>query len=160
MPITREKIIQKSNITEKMPVGLNIKYAVSAFGDGKEITEDSLDKLLKKISKGKNLGVYLSQDPYLEGNYMSIEIDNGWIVLQYVENDGTKDACFYSSFNPDYLDSKEEAPMECSDGQSVILMRYTMHDFGLAAKCVEYFVRTGKLYSGMDWLKEWTDWDK
>lgn len=159
MPVKSEKIIPKSNIPEEMPSGLYIKYMVAASGEEKEITEDSLEQLIKKIHKSNKLGICLSQDSDLDGDYMQIEIDNDWIFLQYVENDGTKDACFYSSFDPEYLDSQMEAPMKCSDGQSVILMRYTMHDLKLAAKCVEYFVRTGKLYSGMAWLKGWMEWE-
>lgn len=159
MPTVHEKIIPKNNNSKEMPSGLYIKYMVEGFGDEKEITEDGLRQLIREIHNGKKMGIYLSQNFELEGEYMQIEIDNGMIFLQYVENDGTKDACFYSSFDPDYLDSKAEAPMECSDGQSVILMRYTMRDLELAAKCVEYFVRTGKLYSGMAWLKGWTEWE-
>lgn len=124
------------------------------------MTEDSLGRLVWQIRKGEKLGIYLSQDPYLEEDYMQIEMDLGLIMIQYVKNVGLKEECFYSSFDPDYLDSKEESPRECSDGQSVILMRYTMHSPELAAKCVEYFVRTGKLYSGMDWLKGWTEEEK
>jgi len=159
MPINREEIIKAVDRLEEMPSGLHIKYAVSAFGNEKEITEDSLSHLTMKIKKCKNLGIFLSQDSDLEGDHMHIEIDNNWISLQYIENDGTKDACFYSSFNSAYLDSEEESPMRCSDGQSIILTRYTMHDSELVAKCVEYFVRTGNLYSGMSWLKGWTDWE-
>ncbi|MBO5145034.1 MAG: hypothetical protein J6C19_05810 [Lachnospiraceae bacterium] len=159
MPTKHEKIIPKNDNPEEMPSGLYMKYAIAIFGDEKEITEDGLKQLNDKIHKGKKLGIYLSQDCDLEGDYMQIEADNGRIFLQYVRNDGMKDACFYSSFDPDYLDSETEAPIECSDGQSIILMRYTMQDMELAAKCVEYFVRTGKLYSGMAWLKGWTEWD-
>ncbi|MCI8866983.1 MAG: hypothetical protein HFE61_02385 [Anaerotignum sp.] len=90
---------------------------------------------------------------------MQIEIDKGLIFLQYVENPGTKEECSYSSFHPDYLDSEEESPMRCSDGQSIILMRYTMSNPQLAAKCVEYFVRTGKLCPEMAWLKGWRVWE-
>ncbi|MBP3459422.1 MAG: hypothetical protein J6K58_09445 [Lachnospiraceae bacterium] len=160
MPVNHEKIIPKSDIPQEMPQGLSVKYEVTAFGDAKEITEESLSQLVKKIHNGEKLGIYLSSDPYLEEDYMQIEIDHGLIMLQYVKNDGLKDGCFYVSFDPEYLDSKEESPMECSDGQSVILMRYTMRNPESAAKCVEYFVRTGKLYSGMDWLKGWTEWEE
>ena len=50
-------------------------------------------------------------------------------------------------------DSEEEAPIQASDGQSIILMKYTMRDRDLAAKCVEWYIHTGEPYPGMDWLK-------
>ncbi len=154
-----ETIIQAEDRSVKMPTGLHIKYMTSAFDGGKEITEYSLKQLIKKIQSGQNLGVYLFQDPELEENYMQLEMDNGLIFLQYVKDPCTKDECFYSSFDPACLDSKEEAPMSCSDGQSVILKRNTMKDTKLAARCVEYFVRTGKLYPAMTWLKGWQVWE-
>lgn len=49
----------------------------------------------------------------------------------------------------------EKSTIECSDGQSVILKKYTMHDRELAADCAELFIRTGGHYPGMEWLKFW-----
>lgn len=159
MSIQHEEIMKAEEWLEEMPSDLHIKYMISAFGNEEEITDEGLDHLVRKIKECQNLGIYLSQDPNLEGDHLHIEIDHNWIFLQYLEHDGTKDACFYSSFNSAYLDSEEESPMRCSDGQSIILKRYTMHDSKMAARCVEYFVRTGNLYSGMSWLKGWTDWE-
>lgn len=153
-----EKVIQIDDNNEMLQ-GLCIKYMSSAYGKKTEITEDSLKHLLKKIRKGQNQGIFLFQDPDFEDSYMQIEIDKGLIFLQYVENPGTKEECSYSSFHLDYLDSDEESPMRCSDGQSIILMRYTMSNPQLAAKCVEYFVRTEKLCPEMAWLKGWRVWE-
>ncbi len=150
---SKEEIFRPEN-SEETPEGLYIKYIVSGVDyNTDEITEENLKEFIYKIRNGDNLGYYLSQDPDLEDSYMLIETDDGDICLQYVEHLGTSEECFYSSFDPEYLESDEESSMECSDGQSIILKRYIMRDFELAAKCVEYFVRTGKLYSGMDWLK-------
>ncbi len=153
-----EEVIQIDENNE-MPLGLCIKYMSSAYGGKREITEDSLKHLLKKIRKGQNLGVFLFQDPDFEDSYMQIEIDKELIFLQYVDSPGTQEECSYSSFQPDFLDSEEESPMCCSDGQSIILMRYTMQNPQLAAKCVEYFVRTGRLCPEMAWLKSWQVWE-
>lgn len=78
----------------------------------------------------------------------------------YVANDGSKDYYCCGCFDPDYLDSDEESPMVPGDCQSVISKRYIMYDPELAADCIEYFARTGELYPGMAWLKEFTDWDE
>lgn len=128
-------------------------YMISAFGEEEELTKESLKRLTDSVLRGGPLGVYLADDVELGDRYMQVEAGCGLVMLQIVENDGTKEARFYSSFNPEYLDSDEESPIECSDGQSVILMRYTMRDLNLAAKCVEYFARTQLPYPGMSWLK-------
>lgn len=60
---------------------------------------------------------------------------------------------FWTCFDPDYLDSNEEAPIEPSDGQSVFPLKCTMQDRELAAKCVEWYAHTCEPYPGMDWLK-------
>lgn len=152
----KEQVIQVKDDLGEMPSGIYIKYISSVFGDEQELSEARLEALIREIRNAEGVGVILGQDPDMEEDYMSIEIDQGLICFQYIQNIGTVDECFYSSFNPAYLDSEEESPINCSDGQSIILMRYTMQDPELAAKCVEYFARTGKLYPGMDWLKsEW-----
>lgn len=149
-----QEIIPKKEIPEEMPSGLCVKSMFSAFGEEEAITEESLKRLIDAIRRGNKLGVYLADNAdFWTDKYMQIEIDRGLAMLQLVENDGTADACFYASFDPDYLDSAKKSPMECSDGQSVILMRYTMRDLELAAKCAEYFARTGERYPGMSWLK-------
>lgn len=147
-----EMVIQPESEEEKS-TELSIKYAEYALGRRKEITEESLKRILKKIRKGEKQGLYLFDDP--EGSYMQIEIDKGLILLQYVESPGTQEESSYSLFNPSYLESEEESPMRCSDGQSIVLMRYTVTDTELVAKCVEYFVRSGKLYPETAWLKGW-----
>ena len=64
-----------------------------------------------------------------------------------------EDEAFYSSFNPAYLDSDEESNTGTIYG-SFMQLRYTMQDPKLAAKCVEYFARTGEPYPGAAWLTE------
>lgn len=152
-----ETIIPKGEIPT-MPSILQTIYTFSAFGDGGErLTEDALKKLVKNIRKAKRLSVFLCPDSdietALEEEYMQVEIDSGWIFIQYVVKDGCGDGYCCSCFDPDYLESDEESPMVPGDGQSVILKRYTMHDPKLAADCAEYYARTGRLYPGMEWLK-------
>lgn len=145
-----EKIIQVEG-PEDMPQEICIRSLCDAFGQEEELTEARLTALLQQIRGGKSLGIYLSNN--LEEGYFQLELNRGWICMQLVQELGTSRECFYSSFDPAYLDSDEESPMECSDGQSIILMRYIMHDLELAARCVEYYARTGWLYPGTRWLK-------
>ena len=98
------------------------------------------------------LGAVLSC-PDRGGNYFEIEVNPSWIAFQYVVNIGMEDEEFYTSFNPDYLDSDEESDTDTIYG-SYMQLRYTMQDPKLAAKCVEYFARTGELYPGAAWLAE------
>ena len=153
----KEQVIQVKDDLGEMPSGIYIKYISTVFEEGQELSEARLEELIREIRNEEGMGVILGQDPDMEENHMYIDIDQGLICFQYIQNIGTVDECFYSSFNPAYLDSEEESPINCSDGQSIILMRYTMQNPELAAKCVEYFARTGKLYPGMDWLK--CEWD-
>lgn len=74
------------------------------------------------------------------------------IFLQIVES-YEKKTC-WACFDPDYLDSDEEAPIEPSDGSSIFPMACTMQDRELAAKCVEWYAHTCEPYPGMDWLKQ------
>lgn len=167
MPVHKQSVIPEGKTPEKMQEGIKALYLSDLLGNlsgrlgsyGKKITEEDLSVLMEYIQNKKDLGILLDKEPDLEGDYMQVEISNNLIFLQYIENNLTSDECAYSCFNPDYIDSDEWSPMDAADGQSIILMRYTMDDPELAAKCVEYFVRTEKLYPGMAWLKNWTSYE-
>jgi len=154
----KETIIPKGEVPEKMPSGLQVLYTFNAFGrDGEQLTEASLKKLMKSIRKSKKISIFLcpnsDMETALEEEYMSLEVEPGWISFEYVIRDTYPDGYFCSCFDPDYLDSDEESPMIPGDGQSIILKKYTMHDPELAANCIEYYARTRQLYPGMAWLK-------
>ena len=78
------------------------------------------------------------------------------LSLEYRIEQGIEDVnpeIWYSSFDINYLNSEEVSPIECSDGQSEILKKYTIHNVKLAADCIEWFIRTSEPYPGMEWLK-------
>ena len=159
MSKSKTTIIPKQDPPPAMPSGLQILYTFDAFGhDGKQLTEASLKKLVQKVQKGENVSVYLcpsdDMETAIEEEYFQVEIDNRWIAIQYVVEDTSPDGYYCSCFDPDFLDSDEESPMVPGDRQSVIPKKYTMHDPKLAAECVEYYARTGKLYPGMEWLRQ------
>lgn len=159
MSKSKTTIIPKQDPPPAMPSGLQILYTFDAFGhDGQQLTEASLKKLVQKVQKGENVSVYLcpsdDMETAIEEEYFQVEIDNRWIAIQYVVEDTSPDGYYCSCFDPDFLDSDEESPMVPGDRQSVIPKKYTMHDPALAAKCVEYYARTGKLSPGMEWLRQ------
>ena len=86
-----------------------------------------------------------------EEGFLMMESSSDLIFLQIwdAETD-TAWACF----DPELLESNEEAPITPSDGQSVFPLKCTMRDRELAAKCVEWYAHTCEPYPGMDWLKD------
>jgi len=50
--------------------------------------------------------------------------------------------------------------MECSDGQSIIYRKYTTADKDAVMTAMEYFLRTGKLWNGIPWMKSWQEWEE
>ena len=153
-----EEIVKKSK-TPALPDRIWIKYGNWEFhtGEHKEIrdlSENDVTGIVEKVRSGLCSSLYLTpdEDGEMEEGFFQLESagGDGLIFLQISkEEERTAWACF----DPDYLDSDGEAPIEPSDGQSVIPMKCTMRDWELAAKCVEWYVRTGEPYPGMDWLK-------
>ena len=152
-----ETIISAGNSVKRFPTGLQELY-LDVCENGQppichqRLTENNLEWLIRKIHKRKTLGASLSC-PDRNEDYFEIEVNSSWIAFQYVVNNGMEDEAFYSSFNPDYLDSGEESSTSTIYG-SFMQLRYTIQDPKLAAKCVEYFARTGELYPGAAWLTE------
>lgn len=154
----KQTILPAKAFSEKMPSGLQELYLTDEAGHNEQkLTEQNLKQVLKKIHSRKTFEIYLWWNPNAEGDFFEIEVNKSWIAFQYVIGDGTGDCHFYSSFDPAYLDSDEESETGTIYG-SFMPLRYTMHDPALAAKCVEYFARTGKLYPGTAWLL--TQWDQ
>ncbi len=156
MLFKRQTILPADNSPVKFPAGLQDLY-LEEYGDKvkrdiEKLTEENLKELLKRIRRRKTEEAYLWWNPNGEGDNFNIEVNRSWIAFQYVVNDGMEDGCFYSSFDPAYLDSDEESEVGTIYG-CFMPLRYTMHDAKLAVKCVEYFARTGKLYPGTAWLK-------
>lgn len=137
-----------------MPEGIKIQCA----GRGslpsmeiKDISEKGVLDIIKKVRSGEYSSLYLSPDECGEDGYLMMESSPNLIFLQIWDAESeTAWACF----DPAYLESDEEAPIEPSDSQSVFQMRNTMKDRELAARCVEWYIRTCEPYPGMDWLKE------
>jgi hypothetical protein len=149
----REEIIAKQEVP-LMPEGVKIQSAGRGALPGLElddISEAGIRDIVKKVRTGKYSSLMMSPDECGEEGYLTLESSPDLIFLQIWDAE-TETA--WACFDPDYLDSDEEAPIKPSDGQSVFPMKCTMQDRELAAKCVEWYAHTLEPYPGMEWLKE------
>ncbi len=142
----------------------HIAYYPSRDGiyNGVEITPQLISKILKQISQG--ITVYLSQDPDGECDFMEVLSDGKWLSLGCTLNQNGK-FHYYYTYNMAYADTAEEAEQfDYSDkrvwtalesgGQSPVPKIQAITDMETGVKAVEYFIRTGELYPGIDWLHE------
>lgn len=148
-----EEIIKKTAVPP-LPEGVKIQSAARGALPGMEIddiSEKGVRDIIGKVRSGKYPSLFLTPDEYGEDGYLTLESSPDLIFLQIWDAESeTAWACF----DPAYLDSDEEAPIEPSDGQSVFPMKCTMRDRNLAALCVEWYAHTLEPYPGMDWLRE------
>jgi len=149
-----EEIIPKGQVPE-LPERIFIHYANEEFNTGEDteitdLSEAGVKNIVEKVRNGTYWSLFLCPDDCGEEGFLLMERSEDLIFLQISDE---MEQITWTCFNPDYLDSDEEAPIECSDGQSIIAMKTTMKDRELAAKCVEWYIHTGEPYPGMDWLK-------
>ena len=114
--------------------------------DGKEITEEVIDHLLKEIPDG--LDVYLSLIPEGEDDWLEVNCDGEWLAMAYRSDEGN-----YYSWNPQYEGVEEWAPVQ-GGGQSPIEKYLALTDIKMGIKVIDYFIRTGKLYPGIEWAEQ------
>ena len=128
--------------------------------DGTEITEKIIEEVLKEISGGINIYLYL--DPDGEDNWLEVNCDGEWIALGFSGDFGQNN---YYSYNPAFADTVDQINKAAfedksiwtdleSGGQSPIPKIHAITDIELGVKAVEYFIRTGEFYPGIDWLHE------
>lgn len=148
-----EEIVKKGNVPP-LPEGVKIRMASRGALPGLEIqdlSEESIQSIVDKVRTGKYRSVMMAPDEENEEGFLELESSDELIFLQIWDAETeTSWACF----DPELLDSNEEAPITPSDGQSVFPMKCTMRDRELAARCVEWYAHTLEPYPGMDWLKE------
>lgn len=126
--------------------------------DLEEISEEVIIEVLRKIPKGIN--IYLSLDPYGEDNWLEVNCDGEWISLGFSGDSGQNN---YYIYNPDFANTVGQInKADFSDksiytdlqsgGQSPIPKVQAITDIEMGVKAVEYFIRTGKFYPGLDWI--------
>ena len=148
-----EEIVKKGDVPP-LPEGVKIRMASRGALPGLEIqdlSEESIRSIVEKVRTGKYRSVMMAPDEENEEGFLELESSDELIFLQIWDAETeTSWACF----DPELLDSNEEAPITPSDGQSVFPMKCTMRDRELAARCVEWYAHTLEPYPGMDWRKE------
>ena len=128
--------------------------------DEEDITENVIAEVLKQISGGINL--YLFLDPDGEDDWLEINCDGEWISLGFLGDFGQKN---YYSYNPAFADTADQIDKgDFSDksiytdlergGQSPIPSIQAITEIEMGVKAVEYFIRTGELYPGIDWMRQ------
>ena len=149
-----EEIVAKREVPE-LPKEIRIQYANESFCSEEryeisDLSEAGVKNIVEKVRNGTYWSLFLCPDDCGEVGFLLMERSDELIFLQ-INDEMSRTA--WACFDPAYLDSDEEAPIECSDGQSIIAMKTTMKDRDLAAKCVEWYIHTLEPYPGMDWLK-------
>ncbi len=148
-----EEVVKKGPVPA-MPEEIKIQGASWGALPSQEIHDispASIRDMVEKIRTGASRSLMLTPDEYGEEGYLMLESSPDLIFLQVWDAEAE---IAWACFNPDLLDSDEEAPIEPSDGQSVFPLKCTMKDREMAAKCVEWYAHTCEPYPGMDWLKE------
>ncbi len=157
--IKHREFIPVAEVPAEMPQGIMMKYYIHGYGKTQKLTVDSLKQVIKKLRKGDWNNIYLADDPDMEDSYMQLESGDSLYALQYIKSIGVAgEETWWSTYDPDYLDSNEETDIDCSDGQSIIYRENTTADKEAVMAAIEYFIRTGKLWNGIPWMKRWQEW--
>lgn len=128
-----------------------LEYGRDHFA-GEEITGGVLEKLSALIRAGKIGSAFLSLDENGEEDFFTVDIKDGWAALLFNSWDENGDAVCFQPINEKYQSVEEDAPVEIG-GQSPVPKRFALDDLALAAECVVYFARTGKLCPKVPWAE-------
>ena len=144
-----EHLPKQDTIPPFDPHAIAVKYLeYDDSYDEEEITEDLIAQLLQQIPDGIELVLYLDADG--EDDMMEVLCDGTWLALGFSHDFGQEN--FYC-YNPAFADSPEHSPL-LSGGQSPVLKENAIQDLKAGVRAVEYFIRTGQLYPGINWVKQ------
>lgn len=133
-----------------------------AYNEG-EITPKIISKILKEVPKSININLFL--DPDGECDWMEVLSDGEWLYLgRFKLYQNGRDEYFFT-YNPDYASTAAQTvEADYSDksvwtellsgGQSLIPKIQAITNMESGVKAVEFFIRTGELYPGIDWVQE------
>lgn len=153
--VKRRAFIPVAEAPAEMPEGIEARYYTHKYGKFKEITQDNVKRIMKNLRSGRWESIFLSEEADEEGDYMQLESGGGLYALQYVKDLGQ---VWWSTYDSDYLDTYEETDIDCSDGQSIVFREFTTADKEAVMTAIEYFIRTGRLWDGIPWMKRWQEW--
>ena len=153
--VKRRAFIPVAEAPAEMPEGIEARYYTHEYGEFKEITQDNVKRIMKNLRSGRweDLCFYYEADE--EGDFMELVSGDGLYALSYAEELGQ---IWWTTYDPDYLDSYEETDIQHPDGQSIVFREFTTADKEAVMTAIEYFIRTGKLWDGIPWMKNWSEW--
>lgn len=139
-----------------------VKYIVYPGEDTYEesqITPKLIAEILTEIPHGIEVLLYLDADG--ECDFMEVLSDGEWLSIA-CSFDRNGESYEYTTYNVAYADTtKQIEKFDYSDssvwtalesgGQSPVSKMEAITDMDAGVKAVEYFIRTGKLYPGVDW---------
>ena len=153
--VKRRAFIPVAEAPAEMPEGIEARYYTHEYGEFKEITQDNVKRIMKNLRSGRweDLCFYYEADE--EGDFMELVSGDGLYALSYAEELGQ---IWWTTYDPDYLDSYEETDIQHPDGQSIVFREFTTAAKEAVMTAIEYFIRTGKLWDGIPWMKNWSEW--
>lgn len=125
-----------------------IQYYPGEIYTEEEINEALIADLLKDTAVSLEATLYL--DPDGGGDWMEVLSDGEWAALTFVSE---KWQVIYYSYNPAMDGILEYTPLR-SEGNIRVEACFALKDMVRVRKAVEYFIRTGMLYPGIDWAKQ------
>lgn len=123
---------------------------------GREITQKVVEKLMKKIRKKKLDELYLSLQYWGEEEDMTLCISGEGVCVNFFDKEQKIN---YSLFDPNHPVDWDRLPHQVSDQEDSDFGEYATDNLELAADCVAYFIKTGKLYPWAYWAKYY-NWEK
>lgn len=153
--IEHREFIPVAEVPAEIPDGIAAHYYIRWPGDFKEITPDNVEQIMKNLRDGEWMDIYLYHEDDEEGDYLDLETDGTLYDLSYGEDMGQ---IWWSTYDPEYVDSDEETDIPHSDGQSIIFRETTTADKEAVMTAIEYFIHTGRLWDGIPWMKSWQEW--
>ena len=123
--IEHREFIPVAEVPAEIPDGIAAKYYVRWPGSFHEITQDNVKRIMKNLRSGNWMDIYLYHEKDEEGDYLDLETDGTLYNLSYGEDMGQ---IWWSTYDPEYVDSDEETDIPHSDGQSIIYRETTTAD--------------------------------
>ena len=115
-----EDIIKKREVPP-LPQGILIKYGNWEFNTSddteiKDLSDTGVKNIVEKIRSGLCESLYLTPDENgeIDGGFLQLECGGGELIFLQIVESYEKKTC-WACFDPDYLDSDEEAPIERSE---------------------------------------------
>ncbi|MCI8946092.1 MAG: hypothetical protein HFI91_03385 [Lachnospiraceae bacterium] len=148
------KVLPVQEVPTLPPDGFAIRFLKygSVTCTDQEITKDVVEKLVRLVRKGQIHSLCLALDVCGEENFFTMDIEDNWAAPIYnIWNEDGEAVCF-QPVNDKYDSVEEDAPVEIG-GQSPVPKRFALDDLSLAAECVLYFAKTGRLYPAVPWAE-------